>query len=505
MMPLFLKLEIIRKFKIFLMILLLIPSLAFSQGFNHTWLLGYYPFQYQKARINFDLTSYSLIQEQRKMGFEGTEGNISDANSNFLMSSNGVWIANGNNDTMMNGTGLNPNAFTGAYPNGLLLPYANLFLPFPGDSSKFILFHHTATFNGLYYPTNEILYTAIDLTLDSGLGGVISKNDTAFQDTLNWGLAACKHANGRDWWIVAQKDTSDIIFKILLTPNGIESISSQQLNVPIAWGNVTQLTFSNDGTKFGYQTYIPNTTTYFVLLFDFDRCTGIFSNPHVIDITDGSLSFGFSFSPNSQFAYASSTQHVFQININTLTVDTVATYDGFSSPFPPFYTTFLFNYLAANGKIYITSGNSTSHLHFINYPDSGGMICDVQQHALDIDSVRHFRAVPNHPNYYLGPVTGSICDSLELSVLEVNHDFRFNIFPNPVTEGYLKIIYLLPQNKAGIFEVFDINGRKVFSQTLPPWSTLQMIKLPELLSGLYNSVITSANERVSRKVAVLNK
>jgi hypothetical protein len=48
-----------------------------------------------------------LIQpENRKMPFKGTEATICDAQGNFLMSTNGIWIANANNDTMLNGGGL---------------------------------------------------------------------------------------------------------------------------------------------------------------------------------------------------------------------------------------------------------------------------------------------------------------------------------------------------------------------------------------------------------------
>ncbi|MBE7510765.1 MAG: hypothetical protein HS118_11365 [Bacteroidia bacterium] len=41
------------------------------------------------------------------MPFGDTEGNISDENGNFLMSSNGIWVTNSMGDTMPNGSGLN--------------------------------------------------------------------------------------------------------------------------------------------------------------------------------------------------------------------------------------------------------------------------------------------------------------------------------------------------------------------------------------------------------------
>ena len=58
------------------------------------------------------------------------------------------------------------------------------------------------------------------MTKDGGLGAVDStqKYIVAIQDTMNGGIAACRHANGRDWWVVAQKHDTDTIYKILFSP-----------------------------------------------------------------------------------------------------------------------------------------------------------------------------------------------------------------------------------------------------------------------------------------------
>jgi hypothetical protein len=481
----------------------------FSQGYNHAWLLGH-DAGFIMGKLNFTSNSYTLTSEQRLMTFYQTQANISDANGNFLMSSNGVWIANANNQVMMNGSGLNPNSFTNANSNGLPLTYANLILPYPGDTNKFVLFHHSAAYDGYSYPNYQILQTIIDITLDNGLGGVIFKNDTLIQDTLNWGLAACRHSNGQDWWIVCQKHDSDIIYKILLTTNGIENITTEQLNVPNAWYNVTQLTFSPDGKKFAYTIYDTTSTLKSVVLLDFNRCSGMFSSPVIIPVIYHQYFYlwGISFSPNSQFIYTCTPFKIYQINADTADIPAslieVAVNDTFYSPFPPFQTDFRLMYLAANGKIYITSGNGVQHHHFINEPNLSGLSSDVQQHGLDLNGIWNFRSVPNHPNYYLGcDTTCTPCLIPPVGINEVLHDFRFNIYPNP-SSGNFNIIYLLPQNKEGKLEVFDITGKVVYEMRLPQWSTLQQISLPAYISnGLYNCVITSDNNRVSKKIAII--
>lgn len=482
---------------VFLLLMIIYSNHSFSQGFNHSWLIGYdiWP----KGRMLFDDTSYTFNSDTRKMEFITTEGNISNSNGDLLMSCNGEWISDATNDTMLNGASLVPGS-----GGGLLAPNACLIIPYPGDSNKFAIIHHTFKLIGPYYKVTNLLLTVVDMTLNGGLGGVILKSDTIINDTLNSGIAACKHANGRDWWIVIQRDSSDIIYKILLSPIGISNISTQNLNIsPLPWSNATQPTFSPDGTKFSFS-YYDAALLHYLFLFDFDRCSGLFFNTHIIDISDGFVGFGLAFSSNSNYVYATSVHKVFQIDVNSLMIDTVAINDTFYSPQPNgFLTDFLLMYLAANGKIYITSGNSVQHLHFINYPDSAGVACDVQQHAINL-GIWSFRAVPNHPNYYLGCDTTSGCTCLTTGLEEINnHNFKLSISPNP-SNGSFKIIYLLPQNQNGRLEIYDVNGRSIYEMNLPQWSTMQYVTLPSAIAdGIYNCVISSGNSRVNKKLVLI--
>ncbi len=85
------------------------------------------------------------------------------------MSSNGVWIADATGDTMANGSGLNPSAFTNNWPYGIPFNMINVFLPYPGDSTKYVLIHKTLW--GILFPEMAGLYrTVVDLNLNGGLG-----------------------------------------------------------------------------------------------------------------------------------------------------------------------------------------------------------------------------------------------------------------------------------------------------------------------------------------------
>jgi hypothetical protein len=491
-----------------------------GQGYNHNWLIGYNSgldtnVVTNNAILSFDANSINVAPTNFKMPFRAAQGNISDANGNLLMVSNGCWIADATLDTMQNGGGLNPNPFTSTWcdnVSGIPYAHASVFLPFPGDSSKYVLFHQTGTDN-VNLKSSYLYYSVIDMNLNGGLGGVIAgqKNLVALQAGLNPGLAVCKHANGRDWWIVAFKDSSDIVYKFLLSQTGVSAPVQQSLGVTPVVTVFGQRQFSPDGKKMAYLYYdaFAGLANFTLRLFDFDRCTGMFSNTQVISFTETSPGLGLAFSSNSKYLYACTARKIIQLNTDTSDVaasmDTVAIYDGYAYPYPFLQTLFWTMYLAADGKIYITSGNSVIDMHYINHPDSAGIACDVQQHALHLPCYSA-RGNVYHPNYYLGCDTTLGCPCLLTDVNELSPpDFKFRLYPNPVTNGVLHIGYLLPQNESGMFEVVDVTGKVVFKYPLPPWSNEQSLKLPQLANGVYNCVITSDNQRVSKKIAVMRE
>ncbi|MBS1760805.1 MAG: T9SS type A sorting domain-containing protein [Bacteroidetes bacterium] len=503
----------------FIALLMFFPVMAQSQGKTHNFLIGHNTLTDQyttagKGRLLFDSSSVNVIGESRKMAFGAAQGNISDENGNLLIASNGCWIADATSDTMLNGGGLTPpGSFTNDWCDsfsGIPFSYSSMILPYPDNPDKYILFHQTGDYNLGGDVAPNLMYSEIDLSLNGGLGEVTLKSQILINEPLFPNITDCRHANGRDWWIIAFKEASNKVYKILLTPTGIDTIIPQFLNVPPASFNGGQPTFSRDGKKFAYADFWGSFANVFhdVRLFDFDRCSGMFDNEKIIDISDSISGFGLAFSSDSKYLYASSYQHIFQMCVDSpnvaATKQIIATIDMFASPIPPFYTSFFLMYLAANGKIYISSGNGVVDYHYINYPDSAGTACDVHLHDLHLPCYS-FRGNVNHPNYYLGCDTTLGCTPCYTGINEIGqHDFKFSISPNP-TNGSFKIIYLLPQNKSGTLQIFDINGKQIYKQNLPPWSTIQYISLPKLANGVYNCTITSYNERAHKKLVVFKE
>lgn len=327
------------------------------------------------------------------------------------------------------------------------------------------------------------------------------KNVLSFQMGLNPGIAVCRHANGRDWWILVFKDSSDIVYTMSLSPSGFSVPIAQNLFVNPSVYLLGQSAFSPDGNKFAY-TYFDGTlgnVSLYVRVFDFNRCTGVLSNKLEVIIPDSLGGYGLSFSSDSKKLYTSTYYQIFQFNLDTTdvsaSIDTVAIFDGYAFPYSFARTDFWLMTLAANGKIYITSGNGVVDMHFINNPDSDGFACDVQQHAIRLPCYAARGAVL-HPNYYLGCDTTLGCPCLVNTGLNEfgGHDFKAKLSPNPGRFGF-DILYLLPQNKSGGLSVYDLQGRLMHRENLPPWSTMQSISAINWAPGVYQVIIESGGER----------
>jgi hypothetical protein len=498
----------------FLILILFILAFAKSnsQGLNNNWLIGSNFLldsntTSQLAKINFYSGSPVISPDTRKMKFRRTQANISDEVGNLLMSSNGFWIADASGDTMQNGSGLAFHSnFTVDIPYGYPLIAGNLMLPFPGDTSKYVLFHQMGA---TWLPDSmQCFYSIIDMSLNNGLGAVISKNNLlSSMVNISGGIGACKHGNGRDWWVLVTQDSSNLVYKILLTPSGISSVSTQTFSIPITfWSMATQPAFSPDGLHYAISNSGFNLKVNYINIFDFDRCTGNLTNLKSIFIRDSLPCASLTFSPNSKYLYFDNDSFIYQLNVDSLAFNTnykkVATYDGYK--ISGLYATDFFQmYRANDGKIYVVSRNAVTYLNYINYPDSSDTLCDVRQHALQLPSY-NFGTVPNHPNYYLGPVENSGCDTLSgIKNIFLSQEQVLKVVPNPSTNGTFGISYVLAQNQKGLLQVFDINGKKVHEQSLPQWSTFQHINVPHLANGIYSLRLLAGNTVRRVKVAIL--
>ena len=108
------------------------------------------------------------------------------------------------------------------------------------------------------------------------------------------------------------------------------------------------------------------------------------------------------------------------------------------------------------------------------------------QHQLELPSY-FANSLPNHPNYHLGALVGSPCDTLGLSVPEHPPPIHLSAYPNP-SDGRFTLSYAA-QPSAGVLEVRDVSGKLVRQERIPAWSTVHTADMHEQDVGLYQCTI----------------
>jgi hypothetical protein len=460
---------------------------AFSQnqGINNIWLTGYNG-GLGETKIDFYSGIPVINQYNVPMDFRHTFADICDSSGNMLFYTNGYYIADATNDTIQNGSGINLGAYANFAPDGFAIPQAALIIQKPDSNNIYYMFHSTV--DDSTFTTALCLYvTTIDMSLQGGLGAVISKNQIIINDSLNAGkITACRHANGRDWWVVVHRVNSNKYYFLLVTPNGIIGPTSQNIGTSRGW-DVGQEKFSPDGSMFAYYHYFDGLDIY-----KFNRCTGIFSNP----VFDYSLPYiqgnvGCEFSPNSQILYVSNILQIYQYDLTVANIissrTTVAVWDSFYQPGIPNLGAYLcLPQLAPDGKIYITTGNGTTYYGTIDNPDSLGMACNVAQHSVLLPTY-YFNTLPNHSNYFLHcdtSITGG-CPCVLSNVADSSPQYEKSIvaMPNP-TNGKFTLQFDV-QSISGVVEVYNTYGKLVMSDYVAPWCQYKHVDISQMPSGIY--------------------
>jgi PKD domain/Secretion system C-terminal sorting domain len=181
-------------------------------------------------------------------------------------------------------------------------------------------------------------------------------------------------------------------------------------------GTVGNVVFSPDGTK-----YVSHEIRFNPLnaidIYDFDRCTGELQHLEHFTMNDSIfLTGGASISPDSRFLYIVTNVSIFQFDLWAVDIeaskDVVAEYDGFIGY--PYASKFGIPQIGPNGKIYIASAATDTFMHVINTPNQPGLGSHVAQHSLGLPNLNDL-SIPNFPNYRLGPLDGSPCDTLGLN------------------------------------------------------------------------------------------
>ena len=248
-----------------------------------------------------------------------------------------------------------------------------------------------------------------------------SVNNIAIDDTINVGIAATKHANGKDWWLLAHEQTgkspyrcNNNFYKLLISEDTIIGPTKQSIG-SVACNNVDiigEMRFSPTGNYLA--SLLPNSGV--VELFNFDRCTGTLYNHSVLDSNINYRPAYCEFSSNENLLYVTEgvvigteRNSITQYNLNNSESNIL--YESFNSGFR------LGNIsLAPNNKVYIAAARSNTtmfdssivnkNLSVIDYPDIEGNASNLSMFSYPlIAGCKSSYSLPKMPNYNLGALS----------------------------------------------------------------------------------------------------
>jgi PKD domain len=403
-------------FIFFIFLVLLAPCTA--QKHDNTWLFGRTGWNVGAIGDSLGITELrfdnadSVLAVNREawfVNFKSTKGIISDSSGALVLFSNGENIYNKLGEIVENGGDLTEDTnFWGASYN-----QGSIILPSSAHGKYFVISYRWgfATPPSAWLIFKNLYASVVDIHANGGAGKVIQRKNTIIEDTLsNDKITAVKHANGRDWWLIAPKDNTNGYFLFYCNPDTIQRIGISYAGSSEAL-SLGQAVFSPDGTKYARldDTYINMPAHLNVL--GFDRCSGQFTSIGRDTLEEPCFGGGIAFSHDSRYLYLTKQDGVRQYD---LTEPDFWNKEVMVAEIPPPYSSTLhFAQLGSDGRIYITQDRSVMQLPVINFPHRSASEVGYDSTGLQLLTYSDY-ATPNFPWFRLGPVDGSPCDTLGL-------------------------------------------------------------------------------------------
>ncbi len=297
--------------------LALFSTSLIAQKEANVWHFGY--------GYGLDFNSGQAVQITGAMStIEGCAAYCDSAGSLLFYSNGGGRIPEGGQDP---GTIWNKNHqvmydMQGLEGGGFSAAQSSVIVPAPSQPNIYYLFtvdeveHYVdATPEVLAAEPNGrgLRYFKIDMTLNDGLGGVVEA-DVPVHDYAMEGLCAIRHANGSDYWILINQDTTGI---------GVYSVTSQGVALSSVFETDTPSLGVIKASPIAANPLFPccsKVVTSSGLLFEFDLNTGLLYDPEQLPAVGWEA---MEFSHNSAYLYSTltdggnGTQQLVRYNLST--------------------------------------------------------------------------------------------------------------------------------------------------------------------------------------------
>ncbi len=482
-----------------------ISLITYAQKHDENWMWGKgfelqdsadYPLagNAQSAFPNNIINSWA---QYRGMAFKEVSTSMSDAEGNLLFYTNGMRIFDSTSQLIVNGDRINygqvwENIRNNASFNtaGYFMISGTYILSFHPLDSVYTMVHIRV--NDSFLSGNEsytVLYSQI--VRHNNIFEVTVKNKVLSTIPACFGnMCVCRHANGRDWWMIFEEFSTNCHHKYIISKDTIVYAGVQCLG-GITTGGWSK--FSWNGEK-----YMRHSRLLGIDVFNFDRCSGELSNLQQIpsfmsDLGGLELADGADISPQGRFVYAATGYKVLQWDLaNTAPSakwDTVVLFDPFqdtivnsgNAPYLPIYPQ-----IGPNGYLYFSAAVYSRFLSYIEFPDEVVSLTNYMSRAVVLPKATE--ASPQFPNYRLGRLPGSACDTVYNDIKPLYAQApKLNVYPNPAMDE-VKLDYNWvewEEYKDVRLEIIDIRGVKVMEQKVPQYSSWQQVSVERLAAGTY--------------------
>jgi len=475
-------------------------STVYSQNQNNAWVFG------DSCGIDFTNTQNPTPIITNMVG-RGSCVSICDTNGILMLYAYTVESSGALSTIVRNGLHqkLNQNnTITGvAWYNELAL------FPKPGTQQN-LYYLFSVGLNGA--PNPGLYHTTIDMNLNNGLGGIVQQNIQI--DNIEYGdcLTCVRHGNGRDWWVMAKINNFPFTFynrfrTRLVTADSIYPAMIQDFN------DASDGSFEKICWHPSYNKFMMIDVRGYMSEFDFDRCTGIITQVRTIFAEQlsnfSNLFWEGAYSPNGNVFYVSRTSYGgnfgdynYLLQYDLTAIDIPASCDTLDSTIYPQADCGAVR-LAPDGKIYYSQAYPwgfpyqdsmhnvvNENLGVVNFPDSVGKACNFLPFSFYLGGKRTYYGLPNNPDYSLGPLQGSPCDTLQwVGTPETPNllqgGFRsLRINPNPANNSFY-IKYDIPTNENLLFVLYDSYGKEVLHKNLYGTFKNLLVHTEQLNNGIY--------------------
>ena len=366
---------------IFLIFILHIP-IVFGQLQNNNWVFGF------GARVNFS-GPIPVGSSNAAINSNESTASVSDPSTGqLLFYTDGLKVWDANNDVMPNGSNL-LGGFYNSCTQGALI------VPFPEDNQRYYLFtlEELEALSLVPVIDNGLRYSVVDMTLNGGLGDVqVATLNTPLATDLTEKLIVIRSAEIQGFWVIAHKKNANEFLAWKIDACGVtaqpvvSAVGSNFASAPFganeAWSGAMDA--SPDGNRIG----MPVDWSDRIEFFDFNKTTGVVSNPLTVNVTDDSTppflrKYGACFSPDGSKFYYTNMNSVYQLDLSTYTSAAIASsITLIYSPLLEPNNNYCFQIEEApNNRLYVAIGN-TARLDEISNPNLLGLGCGYVSNAI---------------------------------------------------------------------------------------------------------------------------